>query len=70
MQVYAMYENSLRADRGQVPVENHEESASLYGRYARIASEHPVAWNYGKPPESEKSIGTVTARNRMICFPC
>lgn len=70
MHVYAMYENGLRAQRGQQLVENLEESASLYGRYAEIASRHPTAWNYGKQPHTANTIGTITEKNRMICHPC
>lgn len=70
MQVYAMYENGLRARRGQTIAANHQESGSLYARFARIAAENPMAWNYGNEPKNEKTITTVNERNRMICFPC
>ncbi|KAJ5753601.1 uncharacterized protein N7511_007754 [Penicillium nucicola] len=69
MHVYAMYENARRAHKGQTPVSNLQESASLYGTYARIASKHPASWNFDKPPETAETIGRITKRNRMICFP-
>lgn len=69
IQVYPLYENGFRAHRQQSITENNEESAKLYGSFARTAESCEYAWNYGKC-ESEKSIGTVSKRNRMICFPC
>ncbi|OJJ55381.1 hypothetical protein ASPSYDRAFT_1158981 [Aspergillus sydowii CBS 593.65] len=69
MQVYAMYENGLRAHRGQTIAQNHQESVRLYARYAQVAASHQMAWSFGKMPETESSIGTVNRRNRMICFP-
>lgn len=35
-----------------------------------MAQQNPLSWNHGKPTETEKSIGSVTKKNRMICFPC
>lgn len=70
MQVYPLYENGLRAHQGQTIRANHEESAKLYAKYAHVASNNPMAWNYGGKPETETSIRTITKRNRMICFPC
>lgn len=70
MQVYAMYENGLRAHRGQTIAQNHLESARLYGKYAQIAAGNPMAWTFGKQEETETTIGLVNTRNRMICFPC
>ncbi|CAI7670733.1 unnamed protein product [Penicillium viridicatum] len=69
MHIYPMYENALRWRRGQSPLENLEESSSLYGRFADIASKHPMAWNFGKSPKTAKEIGNITKNNRMICFP-
>ena len=70
MHVYAMYENGRRAHTGQTPSDNHQESASMYRRYAAIASKHPASWSFGKPCEKAEAIGTITKQNRMICFPC
>lgn len=68
--VYPLYENAFRAHRGQSIQQNNTESAKLYGHFAEVAEENPLAWNYGKKSENEKSIGTITKKNRMICFPC
>ena len=70
IQVYPLYENAFRAARKQSIAENAIESSKLYEDFARIASQNPMAWFYGKEPATAESIRTVTQRNRMICFPC
>ncbi len=67
--VYPLFENAFRAHRGQSIAQNHDESAQLYADFAKVAEKQPYAWNYGKPV-SKEVIGTVTKKNRMICFPC
>ncbi|KAJ9608246.1 hypothetical protein H2200_007234 [Cladophialophora chaetospira] len=64
--IYPLFENAFRASRGQSIAENHEESARLYAEFAAVAEKQPYAWNYGKPAATQKDIGTVTKRNRMI----
>jgi len=68
--VYPLFENGFRAHRGQSIQQNNEESARLYAEFAKVAEHNPFAWNYGKLAETAESIGTITKRNRMICFPC
>ena len=68
--VYPLYENGFRAHRGQSIEQNNVESAKLYAEFASIAEHNPYSWNYGQPAAMEESIGTVTDKNRMICFPC
>ncbi|KIY00507.1 uncharacterized protein Z520_04192 [Fonsecaea multimorphosa CBS 102226] len=67
--VYPLFENAFRAHRGQSIPENHDESSQLYAEFAKVAENQPYAWNYGKPAATKEVIGTVTKRNRMICFP-
>ena len=67
--VYPLYENGLRAHLGQSIQQNNKESAQMYAEFAEVAEQNPFAWNYGKPAVTEESIGTVTKRNRLICFP-
>ncbi|KAG9230815.1 hypothetical protein BJ875DRAFT_139348 [Amylocarpus encephaloides] len=67
--VYPLYENAFRAHRGQTIKQNNEESAELYGRFAKVAEQNPFAWNYGEPAVESHTIGTVSKKNRMICFP-
>jgi hypothetical protein len=68
--VYPLYENAFRARRGQSIQENNLESAELYADFAKVAEKNPFAWNYGQPAATEEVIGTVSKKNRMICFPC
>jgi hypothetical protein len=70
IQVYPLYEHAFRAARKQLPKDNNEESARLYAEFAKVASKNPMAWSYGQPPSTEKFIGTVSKKNRMICSPC
>lgn len=67
--VYPLFENGFRAHRGQSIQQNNNESAQMYAEFAQVAEQNPHAWTYGKPAETAESIGTVTKRNRMICFP-
>jgi hypothetical protein len=69
VQVYPLYENSLRAHRNQSFADNDRESVQMYGEFAEVARKNPYAWNYGVAV-SEEDIGTVSKRNRMICLPC
>ncbi|KAJ5223913.1 hypothetical protein N7468_008455 [Penicillium chermesinum] len=68
IQVYPLYENGFRARRGQSIAQNHEESSVLYGNFSQVAQNNPYAWNSGSK-ETASSIGTVSKKNRMICFP-
>ncbi|KAH7411347.1 hypothetical protein BKA64DRAFT_663253 [Cadophora sp. MPI-SDFR-AT-0126] len=67
--VYPLYENGFRAYRGQSIQDNNKESAELYAGFAKVAEGNPLAWNYGKPAATAEDIGTVSKKNRMICFP-
>lgn len=68
--IYPLYENGFRAHRDQSIEKNHEESAILYGNFSEVAASNQYAWNYGLKPETANSIGTISKKNRMICFPC
>lgn len=67
--VYALYENAFRAHRKQSIKQNNKESAQLYAEFAKIAERNEFAWNYGQKTPTAQIISTVTAKNRMICFP-
>jgi hypothetical protein len=68
--VYPLYENAFRAHRGQSIQDNNRESAELYADFAKVAEKNPLAWNYGQPAATQEVIGTISKKNRMICFPC
>ncbi|KAF2723013.1 hypothetical protein K431DRAFT_265670 [Polychaeton citri CBS 116435] len=67
--VYPLYENGFRAHNGQSITGNHDQSAELYGQFAKVASTNANAWAYGREPKSSSEIGTPSKENRMICFP-
>ncbi|KAG9951045.1 hypothetical protein KCU85_g3074, partial [Aureobasidium melanogenum] len=69
IQVYPLFENGLRAQRGQSMEDNNTESAKLYAEFAQVANKNPLAWNFPRTAETEQTIGRVSSRNRMICFP-
>ncbi|KAG9846652.1 hypothetical protein KCU98_g7347, partial [Aureobasidium melanogenum] len=69
IQVYPLYENGLRAQRGQSLQDNNIESANLYAEFAQVANKNPLAWCFPRTPETEETIGHVSSKNRMICFP-
>jgi acetyl-CoA C-acetyltransferase len=64
---YPIYENALRAALGQTFAESQSASAEMYAEFSRIAATHEAAWN--PTPVTAEEVATVTARNRMICFP-
>ncbi|KAK6535646.1 hypothetical protein TWF694_002101 [Orbilia ellipsospora] len=66
--IYPLFENGYRAFRKQTITENNSESAKLYGDFAKVAQSNPYAWNYGKEVTADM-IGTISKKNRMICFP-
>lgn len=68
--VYPLYENAFRAHRRQSIQDNNRESTELYADFAKVAEKNPLAWNYGQPAATPEVIGTVSKKNRMICFPC
>ncbi|THW09161.1 hypothetical protein D6D24_08609 [Aureobasidium pullulans] len=69
IQVYPLFENGLRAQRGQSLEDNNTESAKLYAEFAQVANKTPLAWSFPRTAETEETIGRVSSRNRMICFP-
>ena len=69
-QIYPLFENGFRHHRGQSVQANNFESAKLYAEFAHIAERLKMAKTYGQKALSEKEIGTVTKKNRLISFPC
>jgi acetyl-CoA C-acetyltransferase len=65
--IYPIFENALRAARGQSLAEHREAMGSLFEPFTRIAAANPYAWF---PIErSAKELVESTPDNRMICFP-
>ncbi len=64
---YPLFENALRARRGQGIEEHRDFLSRLLAQFSRIAADDPLAWF--RTARSSREIGEVTDRNRMICFP-
>lgn len=67
--IYPLYENGFRAHRRQTLEQNRVESASLYAEFDQVAARNPNSWSFGSTPSTKDIIGTVSPKNRMICFP-
>jgi acetyl-CoA C-acetyltransferase len=66
-QVYPLFENALRARRGQTVAQQRAFLGRFCARFAAVARDNPYAWfRDGKTAEE---IATPSAANRMIAFP-
>lgn len=65
--IYPLYENALRAARGQSLVEGQQESAAIWARMSAVAAASPGAWL--RTAVSEEEVLNIGERNRMIAFP-
>lgn len=65
--VYPLYENALRAARGQTLAQGQAESAAIWAGMSEVAAQSPGAWL--RDPVSAAAILTHGARNRPIAFP-
>ncbi len=65
--VYPLYENALRAARGQSLAAGQAESAAIWARMSQVAATSPGAWL--RDPVSAAGILTPDERNRPIAFP-
>lgn len=65
--IYPIFENALRAARGQSLDEHRRAMGALFEPFTRVAAENPYAWF---PVErSADELANPTPDNRMICFP-
>ena len=67
IQVYPIFENALRAARGQSLAEHREAMGKLFQPFTRLAAKNPHAWFPTERSASE--LTEATPANRMICFP-
>jgi acetyl-CoA C-acetyltransferase len=65
--IYALFENALRYEKGQTLEEHRMEIADLCAGMGRVASKNPYAWF--RKERSPDDFGTVSAQNRMVSFP-
>ena len=65
--VYPLYENAVRAARGQSLAEGQAESAAIWARMSEVAAHSAGAWL--REPVSAEAILTPGPTNRPIAFP-
>lgn len=67
VEVYPMYELTLRATAGRSPDDHRDRIASLWSRFSQVAADNPHAWIRQEYTADE--IRTATPDNRMIGYP-
>ncbi len=67
IQVYPMYDNALRYERGETLDEHITRVSSLWARFNDVAQENPNAWERRNMTAEE--IRTPSPKNRQISFP-
>ncbi|HTP77960.1 MAG TPA: acetyl-CoA acetyltransferase [Rhizomicrobium sp.] len=65
--VYPLFENSLRGERHRTPAEHLRWLGSFFSPFTRIASQNPNAWFPTYRPAEE--ISTPGEKNRFVGFP-
>jgi acetyl-CoA C-acetyltransferase len=66
-QVYPVFENGVRAAKGETIDEHQQKVSELWSRFSEVAAGNPNAWSpTARTPEE---IRTITPDNRMIGFP-
>ena len=67
VQVYPLFENALRAERG-LSIEAHRQFlGNLWAGFSKTAAGNPYAWF--RDPVDSKAIREVSEKNRMVGFP-
>jgi acetyl-CoA C-acetyltransferase len=66
-QAFALFENALRAARGEGVDSHRARIAELWSRFSRVAAENPYAWI--QKPMLARVIGVASETNRLIAFP-
>lgn len=67
IQFYPMFENALRAARGESIAEHLERISTLWSRFSEVAEANPHAWI--RERFSPEAIRTPSASNRPVSFP-
>ena len=64
---YALFEDSLRASRGESIDTTRDRAASLWAAMSEVAAKNPYAWD--QSAHSVADVRDATPDNRMIAFP-
>ncbi len=67
IQVYPMFESSLRAAAGRSVEQHDQRIASLWSRFSAVAARNPFAWS--TEALTPRQVGEVSPSNRMIGTP-
>ena len=67
IQIYPMFENALRAHRGETIAEHLDRVSALWSRFSAEAENNPAAWITKAKTKIE--ISSPGPKNRMISFP-
>ena len=67
IEYYPMFENALRAARGESIAAHAERISELWARFSAVAADNPHAWI--RKAHSALEIRTPSAQNRMVSFP-
>jgi acetyl-CoA C-acetyltransferase len=65
--VYPLFETAVRAQLGHGVDEHQKHVSEMWAEFATVAAANPDAWS--RVPYSPEEIRTVSADNRMVCFP-
>ncbi len=65
--VYPLFETALRARLGHDVEEHQRHVSELWSRFSAVAAANPDAWSRDR--FTAEQIRTVSAQNRMVCFP-
>ncbi len=65
--IYALFENARRYDKGQSLEEHRQEIADLCAEMGRVAAKNPYAWF--RQERSAEDFCTISDRNRMVAVP-
>lgn len=64
---YALFEDRLRASRGETVAAHRTRLAELWAHFSEVASRNPFAWD--RTPHTADAIRDESPSNRMIAFP-
>src|SRR6185503_6856037 len=67
IEYYPMFENALRAARGESIAAHGERISELWARFSAVAADNPHAWI--RKAHGALEIRTPSAQNRMVSFP-
>jgi acetyl-CoA C-acetyltransferase len=65
--IYALFENARRHEKGQTLEEHRQEIADLCAEMSRVAAQNPYAWF--RQERTPEDFFTISDRNRMVAVP-